>query len=160
MCMKLIQLFLSEKYYKMFFLMTNLVVRKYYSRIVTQFIIGCTCYIVIFFIIKDLISENIYEKYKYYVLFLIIVDTMFLLYSIRTSPIKQINTQPQEKFTVKTISENIISDTQNENTPNLTLSSEINDFKITHDITLSDTMNNTSLFSTSESDNDPNKKVN
>jgi len=88
------------------------------------------------------------------------VDTMFLLYSIRTSPIKQINTQPQEKFTVKTISENIISDTQNENTPNLTLSSEINDFKITHDITLSDTMNNTSLFSTSESDNDPNKKVN
>ena len=67
----------------MFFSITSILIGKYYPSLITQFIIGCSCYILSFFIIKDVISNDCLDEYKYYILSLIIVDISFLVYNVK-----------------------------------------------------------------------------
>lgn len=162
----------------MFFLITHILIGKYYSNIFTQFIIGCVLYVVSALIIHDIVSEKTYQQYKYYALFLIAADTTFIIYKAKTSP----KTKEKEKIkdgilenssdlknstnseNIKNIEnmENIANDStnvenpkkliasgRNENMQTLTLSSEIDDFKIVHDLSLSESDNKNSIFSTS-----------
>lgn len=143
------QFFLMEKYYRMFFLTTNILIGKYYPNLFTQFIIGCACYILSFLIIKDIITLDNYKQYKYHVLCLIVIDTSYLIYlTNRKRHVQNINTQ-YEKIEPNQKLENISTDLKTGSMPSITLSSEINDVRITHDLSLSDNQKN-SIFSTSD----------
>ena len=137
----------------MFFLITHILIGKYYPSLVTQFIIGCTCYILSFFIIKDIIDEESFNECKYYVLSLIIADVIFIVYKtksrINISAIKQFPNHIVKENKV----ENFTTDLKTGSTHSVTLSSEINDFKITHDLSITDPNDENSMFSTS--DNEP-----
>jgi len=138
-----------EKYYRMFFLTTNILIGKYYPNLFTQFIIGCACYILSFLIIKDIITLDNYKQYKYHVLCLIVIDTSYLIYlTNRKRHVQNINTQ-YEKIEPNQKLENISTDLKTGSMPSITLSSEINDVRITHDLSLSDNQKN-SIFSTSD----------
>lgn len=151
------QLFLTKRYYKMFFLITHILIGKYYPSLMTQFIIGCTCYVLSFFIIKDIINNEFFEQYKYYALFLIVVDTTFIIYETKCNmneekTIKKFqNIQMDKKF------DNVSTDIKNENSFSITLSSEMEDFKITHDLSLSESENENLFFSNSDEKNE--KKI-
>ncbi len=150
----------------MFFLITHIFIGKYYPNLVTQFIIGCVCYVVSFLILRDIISVEIYEQYKYYGMALIGIDTAYLVYKGKSC--QNINMQshpqiesPKEKSanipttesvkTIKTITDtkpagtnipsiSVINTTgvsgaanSNHTAPSITLSSEIDDYKVVHD---------------------------
>ena len=141
--------------------MTNIAVSKYYQSLLTQFIIGCILYIITFFIITDITSNNTYQKYKYYICVLIIVDAAFLVYLTKMYNQNKNNNENNNNNMQKMQSDKIAtSDTQNTSqkrssnsmySPSLT--SEMNDIRITHDISSSD-LDNFNLFSTSEEEKD------
>jgi len=60
----------------MFFLITHLIMEKYYPDIMSQFLVGSICYIFSYFILKDTII-NI-DQYKYYFLFVVVIDSLYL----------------------------------------------------------------------------------
>jgi len=64
----------------MFFLISNLTMEKYYSNFYVQFIVGSVCYAFTYGILSDVISSETYNSYKYYLLFLIIIDTSYFIY--------------------------------------------------------------------------------
>lgn len=141
-----------------------MIVGKYYPSILTQFIIGCTCYALSFFILKDLITSNTYDQYKYHILALIGIDSSFLLYY-------QIHSNKNSNRLVVTYEDTNKSNTKLETTTttepksssqqSISLTSELNDIKITHDISFSGDESECSLFSTPK-ENKPiqvNKKI-
>ena len=134
--------------------MTNITVGKYYPSLFTQFIIGCILYIFSFFMITDIISSDSYQKYKYYIFILIIVDAAFLIYLAKYYKTTINNSNTENKTDQAIVQENTTTDntSQKPNSNSLyspSLSSEINDIKITHDISSSD-LDNYNLFSTSD----------
>lgn len=112
--------------------MTHIFIGKHYPNIVTQFIIGCICYIVSFLIIRDIISIETYEQYKYYGLSLISIDTAYLVYVGKTENKKiEIPTIQQQKPTIDLTQKNTdITSTKSNGISTITLSSEINDYKV------------------------------
>ncbi|XWV26061.1 hypothetical protein QJ857_gp1019 [Tupanvirus soda lake] len=134
----------------MFFLITHILIGKYYPSLITQFIIGCTCYILSFLIIKDIISAQCFEQYKYYALSLIAVDTSFIIYKAKCSMNETKEVQPFQTIEIENKPENTTSDIRTGSLQSITLSSELNDFKITHDLSLSEPDNEDSMFSTSD----------
>lgn len=64
----------------MFFIITNIIIGKCYPNIMTQVIIGTICYVISFFILKDIIPPTIIENYKYWIYVLIFIDVCFLAY--------------------------------------------------------------------------------
>lgn len=127
---------------------------KYYANLLTQFIIGCSCYILAFFIIKDIIGGTCFDEYKYYIMLLIAIDTCFIIYKAKCKigSTKQIVENVEINFDTK--AEQTTTDGGTANIHSGTLMSEINDFKITHDLTISD--NESSIFSTSDEKSDEN----
>ncbi len=135
----------------MFFLITHLLIGKYYPSVITQFIIGCTCYILIFFIIKDIINSDCIKQYKYYALSLIAVDASFIVYKTKCQMDSTKPIQPYQSVQLENKTENTSTDLKTGSIHSVTLSSELNDFRITHDLSLSDgDINNNSMFSTSD----------
>ena len=123
----------------MFFLGTYILIDKYYPNLLIQFIVGCVCYIFAFFIIKDMISEDFFEEYKCYIVSLITIDAIFMIYKIKSFKDNQ-----NKIYTLM----NPL--TKQDNLQNDNLSSEINDYKITHESSGQETDNENHLFSTSE----------
>lgn len=108
--------------------MTHWVLAQYYPSLVTQIIIGCTCYIILLFAIKDFIND--YDSLMYYALALVLLDVSFLISVIhKKQPVYHLSLQ---------LNQNIQPDQ---------IESSETDYRITHDLTLTDT--NTSIFSTS-----------
>ena len=169
----------------MFFLVTHILIGKYYPSLFTQFIIGCTCYILSFLIIKDVITDINFESCKYYVLALFAMDASFMIYKIKSNNSQNID-NPQIFDNINKPHDQKNSDAKSDATNNsyddsnvlnqyepsrprgaeaglgasvrgpslhsVTLSSEINDIKITHDLSLPDDVN--TLFSTSDEKSD------
>lgn len=132
----------------MFFLITHITVGKYYTNFFTQFVIGCTCYMIFFLMLRDLISSQTYEKYKYYIFILIFVDLSFIIYKAKIC--NKNDTKLQTISVVRMQPEQISStDLPTGSTPSITFSSsEVNDFKITHaNPSSSDDYDQYSLFS-------------
>lgn len=139
----------------MFFLITNIVIGKYYPNLVTQIIIGCTCYVLSFFIIKDVIDNESFNEYKYYILSLIAADFVFIAYKAKNC----VNANSTKQFHQNIMKENKIDNTTSEQKTgsmySVSLSSEINDFRITHDLSFSESNEENSMFSSSnEKSND------
>lgn len=150
------QLFLMKKYYKMFFLITHILIGKYYPNLFTQFIIGCTFYVLTYLIIKDIIPNIYHNQYKNYAITLIIADASFMIFRAKKKiDSKKIN--KQEEFNENKEKEQITTDLKTGSIHSITLSSEINDYKITHELSLSDSDIKKSIFSTSDEKSDINK---
>jgi|SRR5271154_1741075 len=143
-------LFLTETYYKMFFLITHLIIGKYYPSFFTQFIIGCTCYAISFVILKDFITVRTYEHYKYHMLFLVVIDASYLVYVTHNTSLKELSEKPIEiTSTINIIdTSSDVNDAKTDLVHSISLLSDINDFKITHDLSSSDRA--VELFSSSE----------
>ena len=141
----------------MFFLITHVLMNKYYPSLITQFIIGCTFYILTFFIIKDIIDADSIEQYKYYALSLIAIDASFIIYKAKCQPDSTKPIQPQQIIEPKNKIENISTDLKTGTLQSVSLSSEINDYRITHDLSLSESGNDNSMFSTSDEKINDNK---
>ena len=144
----------------MFFLMTYILIGKYYPKITTQFVIGCVCYILSFFIINDMIESETSDKYKGHIISLIAIDAGFLLYRYKyekKTPVVISDINNINDINHDSIQNNvpIVIKPRNDNKTtsirDTTLSSEINDFRITHDSIFSET---NELFSTSDFAND------
>lgn len=139
----------------MFFLLTNISIGKYYPDIMTQFILGVVCYAIVFFILKDFITVKNYEAYKYYLGTAIVIDTTFLLYQYKYNSIKTIGDKnPIQSISIDAsntpygapkdpIQKEIIIPLVNKENINksavtteldVSFSSDINDYKISHDI--------------------------
>lgn len=109
--------------------MTHFLAGKYYPNIKTQFIIGCTCYILIFIMMMDFyINNQILTDFKYYILFLISVDISFVAYKTKT------NIKYKNKVIIRNIKPNQIEKLNSPSIDTITLSSEMNDLKIIHDL--------------------------
>lgn len=157
----------------MFFLITNITIGKYYNHFLTQFIVGCVFYTITFFIIKDLISATTFEKYKYYFLSIVGIDVSYLVYKYNTTPkslhmlkkhidVPTVSKQPTlPQSPIESKMEKVTNDLKCEppsksSTSNtysdlsIDLSSEINDYKVSHDISSEEST--ASLFSTSDED--------
>lgn len=135
----------------MFFLITHITVGKYYPSFFTQFIIGCAFYAVSFLVLRDLISGNFYGQYRYHILFLIIIDASFLFYKAKTSSksseqITVVEYPPEEKKM-----EQISSDAKTYSIQSSSISSEMNDYKVVHDLSSSDN-DGFNLFSSDQKD--------
>ncbi|AYV85073.1 MAG: putative ORFan [Satyrvirus sp.] len=132
----------------MFFSAIHITVGKYYPNLFMQIIFGSICYVIFFFIIKSICPDVNYEKYKYCILFVIIFDIILLVYLTR---FRTNSKNSEEKIDVKNELGAGADKVLNPNSLSLnstSLSSEANDFKVTHDPSSSD--ENYSIFSTSE----------
>ena len=156
--MKDTHLFLTNinKHYKMFFLITNIAIGKYYSKFFTQFIIGCVCYILAFFILKDFIASGTYQKYKCHIFFLVAIDAAFLVYRSKSQNVKTEDFKEDKLVAHTNEQENSTTEGKSLSPSSINISEEINDFKIMHDISISS--DNYSLFSTSDDKNDNEKE--
>ncbi len=131
-----------EDYYKMFFLVTNIIIGKYYPSIITQFIFGIVCYSASFFILRDIITDNLYEEYKYCLGSLIMVDSLFILYQYKYNSVKKNieendKQDPSPKNVVMNTTEPVPKSSMSEKF-DISFSSDINDYKITHDLSPDD----------------------
>ena len=129
----------------MFFLITNIVIGKYYPNLFTQFVVGFVCYLFAFFILKDFISPDTYQMYKYYILFLIGIDAIFLVYRAKSQNIPTEKIEMDETVESTPNSEDTVTEGKSLSPSSLSFSDEINDLKIIHDISTSS--DNYSLFS-------------
>ena len=148
MCNICSQLFLINIYYKMFFLVTHILIGKYYPNLITQFIIGCSFYVISFLIIKDILTGCNYNQYKYYALALIVIDASFLIFKTKSKIDSQKPKEATEAFDFIKKTDNTTSDLKTGTIQSVSLSSEINDYRITHDLSLSDDVS--SIFSNTE----------
>ena len=137
----------------MFFLITNISIGKYYPNIVTQFIFGIVCYSVVLFILKDFISVEIYEEYKYYAGIAIIVDTTFLLYQYKYNSIKTVADNNSNKIIPYEINQQstIKSAVTTELDVSFGSDFDVDDYKIAHDLSPNNDTEKTGL-PVSESD--------
>lgn len=108
----------------MFFLITHVSIGKFCPNMLTQFIIGFLCYVISFFIGKDLLGTDFVEKYKYYIFLLIIIDGIFIIYE-----------KNKKNVFVKKI-------------PIHQNKLESDDYKITHELSLTESEN--TIFSSSD----------
>jgi hypothetical protein len=137
----------------MFFLTTNVFIGKYYPSLLTQLIIGCTFYVTTFFIFKDIMSDDHIDDSKYYILILVILDASFLIYKIKTYR----DNQRRKQSVSLNQSSKINNDknlSKNNNIQNATLSSEMYDMKITHDLSAQDFNRDNQIFSASDEKSD------
>lgn len=153
---ELIDLFLIKIYYKMFFLITHILIGKYYPNLFAQFIIGCSFFIIAFLVIKDIFSGYNFSQYKYYILALVIVDILFVIYLTKTKMTskKIVKNSDALDFIKKT--ENTSSDVRTGAIQSISLSSELNDYKVSHNLSSSDDKNSLSIFSNSDEKSDGN----
>ena len=136
----------------MFFLITHILINKHHPNLATQFIIGCTCYVVLFLIVQERFGWDRIEPYKYYILALIAIDVSFLVYQtkIEMRSRRQVETHIMIEPVGRTDTDSMIS--RSPTTCSLhssTLSSEIDDYKISHDLDLTSD-DALTMFSTSE----------
>ena len=121
----------------MLFFIINLTIGKYYPKFITQFIIGCVLYAFVFLILNDFVSDDIYEKYKYYVLSLVIVDVSFLIYKTKFMNEEKMDTTSEEQLTISqnqqiestsynTDEKNTLSNTDSQSEKSINLLSESN----------------------------------
>ena len=127
----------------MFFLTTHVLIGKYYPKLLTQFIIGCTCYIITFFVFNEVSPDDFFDNAKYYILTFIILDASFMIYKIKS--LRDAQRQRQFRSFDPYTKNNKLNDPQNSN---ITLTSEIHDIKITHEQSQHDIENQ--MFSTSD----------
>lgn len=115
----------------MIYLFTHIVIGKYYSNFLTQFIIGTVTYIVLYLMSREFVNSETFVENKYYLYSLIIIDLSFLLY--------------RSKLTKKYFKKDDIIEKINlaeSETPGLSLSSannsmtelSISDFKLDHSL--------------------------
>lgn len=129
----------------MFFLITHASIGKYYPKILTQIIVACICYILLFLILTDIIDGHING---YYLIPLILIDIGFLYYY--TQHKKKTTRIVVSKQNVQYQPDQSVMDVKSNSIHSNTLSSEINNFKIIHDNNTSE--NNENMFSESEKD--------
>lgn len=135
----------------MFFLLTHIMIGKYYPNLFTQFIIGCICYIIAFLLLKDLYADDFIVTYKYQILSLLLLDIFFIIYEVKNDSQKS-KTSTETNQTINS-ENNECTTTENKTGGiySISLSSEINDFRITHDPSVSEiSIEENSLFSTSD----------
>lgn len=142
----------------MFFLTTHILIGKYYPNLLTQFIIGCTFYIVSFFIIKDVISDDCFDQYKYYIISLISADALFMLYKIKSYRDNQKHNKSESFANHAKPNNSTATDTKTTGIHSATLTSEMYDIKITHDLSTQDPNNENNIFSTSDEKSDEQSK--
>lgn len=133
----------------MFFLITHILINKYYPSLVTQFIIGLSIFVVSFLIIKDIFSDYSFDQYKYYVLILVAIDIVFLVYLVKFKNDPQKTTKSTEAIEFIKKTENTSTDLRTGTLRSVSLSSEINDYRVGHDFSVSDD-GKESIFSNSE----------
>lgn len=123
-----------------------MIIGKYYPNFFTQFLVGCVFYTIAFFILIDIIPEKIYNEYKYYMVTLISADLSFLVYKAKFTESPQ--KEEDEKNIIDNTDENTTERWNNytNSATTIDISSDINDFRITHDISSSEA-NNDDLFS-------------
>ena len=139
----------------MFFLTTQVLIGKYYQNVFTQFIIGCTFYMLTFLIIKDIISNNSFNEHKYYILILIIIDASYMIYKIKSYRDNQKRAQLETLPYTNKPNNQTIADVKKINDQSVTLSSEIYGIKITHDLSIQDPNNEKNqMFSSSDEKSD------
>jgi undecaprenyl pyrophosphate phosphatase UppP len=108
----------------MFFLLTNLAIKKYTSNFIVQILIGLFIYIILLLVLKDVSSEETLNKYKYYIIILAVLDIMLLLYMTRKKKEIDSNKKTEEN-----------SDTESD------------DYNIGHELSPSSDQNLSSIFS-------------
>lgn len=131
-----VELFLRNQYYKMFFLITHLLINKYYPNIALQFLIGFAFYAASFVILKDL-ADTCYEDYKHCLYLIIGADIVLITH--------------KSKMSTKT--KNKLLHFPNQAMPSITnpysdvqvTSSDVNDLKLNHHFNIEES--NVSLFS-------------
>lgn len=127
----------------MFFLITNLTVGEYYPKFFTQFIVGCVLYVIVLFMLNDMVSDDLYDEYKYYIGALIVIDLAYLIYKakfceVETEKEKESRKKSRASGDFNSETTELMTDTENGSI----FSSDVNDYKITHDISSSETKNN------------------
>jgi hypothetical protein len=124
--------------------MTNMSIGKYYPNICTIFMVGCLLYVVSFFIIKDLLTDDGYQKYKSYIWSLIIIDFVYLIYIAKYAN----HNKKMSQIDISIPPSKEMFEKSENDSDSITLSSEIDDIRLTHDIET--TSNDFSIFSTSD----------
>ena len=124
----------------MFFLLSHILVGKYYPNFLTQLIIGCSFYVISFFIVKGVLSKTSIEQLKYLALSAVAIDATFIIFRKR----KKISNTPTESYS------DFESDPNAHNLYEPTIFSEINDFRVMHDFSDTNIPTDNSMFSTSD----------
>lgn len=124
----------------MFFLLSHILVGKYYPNFLTQLIVGCSFYVISFFIFKGILSKTCIEQLKYLALSAAAIDVTFIIFRKR----KKINSIPMESYS------DFESDPNAHNLYEPTIFSEINDFRVMHDFSDTNIATDNSMFSTSD----------
>ena len=126
----------------MFFLLSHILVGKYFPNFLTQLIIGCSFYIISLYIVRDILSKTNIDQLKYLALSAAIIDVTFIIFRRR----KKFDSVPAE----------LCDNFESNPNPNArdpfesTILSEINDFKVVHDFCDTDVVTDNSMFSTSD----------
>lgn len=132
----------------MFFFITNNAVGQYYPNLLLQFLIASVLYIISFLVIKDMSDEI--DRYKYYILLIIILDVFLVYLIIRNKKYQKDKLKEQE--TEPNIIESFPSiEPSTGNLYSISLTSEMNDFRISHQLTLD---SDNTIFSSSEQPKD------
>uniref|UniRef100_A0A6C0LV12 Uncharacterized protein n=1 Tax=viral metagenome TaxID=1070528 RepID=A0A6C0LV12_9ZZZZ len=108
----------------MFFLLIHFIVKN--PNFISQLIMGCVCYVILFFIMKDFVSNKSFQEYKYYIGSLLIIDILFLIYNHHVSK-KKVDSQIEHIIPLMQETNSSI-----ESNPN----SESNDIRIIHDMSI------------------------
>ena len=119
----------------MFFLIVNKTVGKYYQSFKTQFLIGCFCYIITYFVMQDVMDIDIYNKYKYYLLTIFFVDGSYLIYKHNKECKKMVSLEKSSVRLSKETSSSDIEISISDIPKTIATLSDLDDVKIGHDMT-------------------------
>lgn len=119
----------------MFFLIVNKTVGKYCHSFKTQFLIGCFCYIITYFVMQDVMDIDIYNKYKYYLLTIFVVDASYLIYKHNKECKKMISLEKSSVRLSKETSSSDIEISISDIPKSIATLSDLDDVKIGHDMT-------------------------
>jgi len=115
----------------MFYLITHIVIGKYYPSVLTQIAIGSSLYVLGYFLIRDLVDEETIAIYKPYILSLIAIDVLYIAHTAAT--IKRLDVKKDD---IKTK----VTHPHSHPYPH-PIESEISDatdYRITHDLSLNE----------------------
>lgn len=148
----------------MIFLFTNLFIGKYYQNIYTQLVIAFVCYLLIFIIARDILSVCTYQSYRYYIYILVIFDISFIIYKIKKLMSNKYVPNNKDKITLSSEQSETIDlksgsfeNFSEKSLSDISLSSESNDYKISHD---TNSFELDGLFSSSSDDKENSDKKN
>lgn len=142
----------------MFFFITHILVNNVCSNFVTHFIIGCTCYIVLFALINRCSEWKFLRTYRYFFLVLFTIDLWFIATHIKNKFASNKNIHHKVETDIPVRSSTIDTEQFSISLHSSTLSSEINDYHITHEIDVgTDTDTMYSMFSNSDKAQEDNK---